>query len=113
MCNRYFRTEDIYKIIKQRNFVHNEVPPGETSNIYMLGDNKWNEGHFKSNQKCEFYDDCGVWINQKGNMCKSSYYLEGDRLVYCELKKGKYSVRNEVTVKHLRFHKNLNQQTKT
>ena len=37
------------------------------------------------NQKYEFYDDCRVWISKKGNTCKSSYYLEGDRLVYCEL----------------------------
>ena len=77
------------KIIKPRNIVHNEVPPGEKSNIYMLVDNKRNEDHFKSNQKCEFCDACRVWISQKGNTCKSSYYLEGDRLVYCELKNGK------------------------
>ena len=91
--DRWHKAEDIYKIIQERNFVHNEVPPGDKSNIYMLVDNKRNEGRFQSNQKCEFYDDCGVWISQKGNTCKSSYYLEGDRLVYCELKNGKYSVK--------------------
>ena len=41
---RWHKAEDIYKIIKQRSFVHNEVPPGDKSNSYMLVDNTRNYG---------------------------------------------------------------------
>ena len=65
----------------------------------MLVDNTRNAGRFKANKSCEFYDNCWVWISQKGNTCKSHYYLENDRLVYCELKSGKYCLRKQCNCK--------------
>ena len=69
------------------------MPPGDKSNSHMLVNNTRNASRFDSNQKCEFYDDCGVWISEKGKTWKSHYYLAGDHPVYCEVKNGKYSVK--------------------
>ena len=69
--DRWHKADDIFKLIKQKTFVHNEVPPGDKSNSYMLVDNTRNAERFEANKICEFYDDCGVWIIEKGNTCKS------------------------------------------
>lgn len=56
---RWHKAEDIYKLIKEKRYVHSEVPPGNKSNCYMLVDNKRNVERVNRNKKSEFYDDCG------------------------------------------------------
>ena len=53
----------------------------------------YNAERVKQNKKSEFYDDCGVWMTQKGRTVKSYYYLVEGNLVYFELKKDQYCVR--------------------
>lgn len=91
--DRWHKAEEIYKLLKERSFVHSDVPPGDKSNTFMIVDNTRNAERAKANKTCEFYEDCGIWISLKGNTCKSHYYLDGDNLVYCRVKNGKYCVR--------------------
>ena len=86
--DRWHKADDIFKLIKQKTFVHNEVPPGDKSNSYMLVDNTRNAERFEANKICEFYDDCGVWIIEKGILANHIYYLENDSLLYYDLKSG-------------------------
>ena len=60
--------------------------------VYLV-DNTCNVERIKNNKKCEFYDDCGILVSQKGNTTKSHYYIDGDNLVYCEIKQGQYCVK--------------------
>ena len=50
---RWHKAEDIYKIIKEKKYVHGEVPPGNKSNCYMLVDNKRNVERVNQNKKSE------------------------------------------------------------
>ena len=59
----------------------------------MIVDNTRNVERIKNNKKYEFYDDCGIWVSQKGNTTKSHYYIDGDNLVYCEIKQRQYCVK--------------------
>ena len=90
---RWHKAEEIYRILNEKNYVHEDVPPGDKSNSYMVVDNKRNADRFKQNKKCEFYDDCGTWVSKKGNTTKSNYYIDGQNLLYCEIKDGKYCVK--------------------
>ena len=90
---RWHKAENIYTLIKEKKYVHTEVPSGNKSNCYMLVDNKRNVERVKQNKKSKFYDDCGVWMSQKGRTVKSYYYLVEGNLVCCELKKDQYCVR--------------------
>ena len=101
---RWHKAEDIYTLIKEKKYVHTEVPPGNKSNCYMLVDNKRNVERVKQNKKSEFYDDCGVWMTQKGRTVKSYYYLVEGNLVCCELKKDQYCVRKEITARRHECH---------
>ena len=48
-------TDEIYKLVKQKDFVHSdEVPPGDKSNCYMLVDNSRNIERGKVKKHCDF-----------------------------------------------------------
>ena len=58
----------------------------------MFVDNSRNVPRIQ-NKKCDFFDDCGVWISAKGNTVKAHYLIDNDFLTYVELKDGKYCIR--------------------
>lgn len=90
---RWHKAEDIYKLLKEKTYLHSDVPPGNKSDCFMLVENGRNAERVKQNKKCEFFDDCGVWATQKGNTVKSYYHLVNENLAYCELKKEELCVR--------------------
>ena len=92
--------DEIYKLVKQKDYVHSEVPPGDKSNCYMLVNNSRNIERGIVKKHCDFFDDCGVWMSNQGRTLKQHYYIEGDNIFYCELKQGKYCTRKMINKKY-------------
>ena len=90
---------EIYNLIKEKKFIHNDVPPGNKSNCNMLVDNVRNVERVKMNKHCEFFDGCGVWVSKQGRTLKQHYYIEGGSLFYCESKNGQYCTRKKTNGK--------------
>ena len=90
---RFHSKEEAYKLVMTKPYVHVDVPPGDKSDRFMFVDNSRNVPRIQNNKKCDFFDDCGVWISAKGNTVKAHYLIDNDFLTYVELKDGKYCIR--------------------
>lgn len=94
LANKWHSATDAYKLFVQRDFVHDDVPPGHKSNWFLLVDNSQNIEMIESKKKCHFYDDCGVWDCSKGNTVKSTFVIENKYdLKSVEYKNQKYCVK--------------------
>ena len=74
-------------------YVHADVLPGDESDRFMLVDNSRNLTRIQNKQKCDFFDDCGIWEFSKGNTVKAHYLTSNELLTYVERKDGKYCIR--------------------
>ena len=90
---RFHSTEEAYKLIMSKPYIHADVPPGDKSDRFMLVDNSRNLPRIQSKKKCDFFDDCGIWEFSKGNTVKAHYLIGNDFLTYVERKDGKYCIR--------------------
>ena len=89
---KWHSADQIYNLIVSPNSdsVVSEVPAGNKSNCYVLVDNSRNINSWPTKKKCDFYDDCGVWIHTKGNTVKTTYLEENGMLRVVAFKENNY-----------------------
>ena len=84
---RWLTKDELYDQIINPVDMNEDVPPGDKTNSYLLVNND------RKQQKCDFYDDCGMWNYKKGNSCKTTYVVTNGYLRHVGLKNNKGSTK--------------------
>ncbi|KAK3096736.1 hypothetical protein FSP39_002786 [Pinctada imbricata] len=86
---KFLSTFQMYSEIKSKYHVHEVVPSGVKSNVYMIVNNKRNAELRAAGKRSDYFDDCGVWDSEKGNTVKT-VHLINENMRQVSIKNGLY-----------------------